>query len=138
MSEEDSENVQNKVTKEFRTKVLKWLEKDDEIRAIRARTKEINLEKKQLEEYILNYMEQIDEKCFAVKDGKLRRNVSKSKGPLKKITIQKALVEITGDEMKAKALTEHIINSRPIVERVNLKRTMNGSAAPQAPVLQQV
>ena len=70
-------------------------------------------------------MEQIDEKCFAVKDGKLRRNVSKSKGPLKKITIQKALVEITGDEMKAKALTEHIINSRPIVERVNLKRTMN-------------
>ena len=70
-------------------------------------------------------MEEIEEKCFNVPDGKLRRNVSKCKGPLKKAMIQKALSEITNDDIKAKAMTEHILNSRPTVERVNLKRTKN-------------
>ena len=46
------------------------------------------------------------------------------KGPLKTL-IEKALTEITNDGTKAKAMTEHILNSRPIVERVNLKRTRN-------------
>lgn len=125
-SEKDTESqVQKKVTKEFRDRVIKWIEIDDKLREIRAKTKELNTEKKQFEEYILNYMEQIEEKCFNIKDGKLRRNVSKTKGPLKKIIIQKALTEITGDELKSKAMTEHIINSRPVVERVNLKRTRN-------------
>tara|TARA_A100001015_G_C14688407_1_gene593476 strand:- start:338 stop:739 length:402 start_codon:yes stop_codon:yes gene_type:complete len=125
-SEKDEESqVQKKVTKEFRDRVIKWIEIDDKLREIRAKTKELNTEKKQFEEYILNYMEQIEEKCFNIKDGKLRRNVSKTKGPLKKIIIQKALTEITGDELKSKTMTEHIINSRPVVERVNLKRTKN-------------
>ena len=124
----DSENNNDspkKVSKEFINKVRDWIKIDDSIREIRAKTKELTNEKKQHEEYILNYMEQIDEKCFNIKDGKLRRNVSKAKGPLKKAIIQQALVEITGDAIKAKTMTEHIINSRPTVERVNLKRTFN-------------
>lgn len=124
----DSENNNDspkKVSKEFINKVRDWIKIDDSIREIRAKTKELTNEKKQHEEYILNYMEQIDEKCFNIKDGKLRRNVSKAKGPLKKTIIQQALVEITGDAVKAKSMTEHIINSRPTVERVNLKRTFN-------------
>ena len=125
-SEKESElEVQKKVTKEFRNRVIKWIEIDDELREMRSKQKQLNTEKKQFEEYILNYMEQIDEKCFNIRDGKLRRNVSKTKGPLKKAIIQKALVEITNDEIKAKAMTEHIISSRPTVERVNLKRTKN-------------
>ena len=128
MSESEKEEeleVQKKVTKEFRNRVIKWIEIDDELREMRSKQKQLNTEKKQFEEYILNYMEQIDEKCFNIRDGKLRRNVSKTKGPLKKAIIQKALVEITNDEIKAKAMTEHIISSRPTVERVNLKRTKN-------------
>jgi hypothetical protein len=126
-SEKNSEtnDVQKKVTKEFRMKVLKWIEVDDQLRQVRAKIKELNTEKKQNEEFILHYMEQIEEKCFNIKDGKLRRNISKCKGPLKKAMIQKALVEITQDDIKAKAMTDHILNSRPIVERINLKRTRN-------------
>ena len=37
----------------------------------------------------------------------------------------KALMEITGDNTKAIQMTEHIFNSRPEVERINLKRTKN-------------
>ena len=39
--------------------------------------------------------------------------------------IQKALDEIVKDKTKATTMTDHIINSRPMVERVNLKRTKN-------------
>ena len=125
MSDSESDNPQKKVTREFRDKVIKWIEIDDSIRDLRVKTKELTTEKKQFEEYILNYMDQIEEKCFNIKDGKLRKNVSKTKGPLKKQIIHQALVEIVGDSNKATAMTEHIINSRPTVERVNLKRTKN-------------
>lgn len=125
MSDSESDDPQKKVTREFRDKVIKWIEIDDSLRELRVKTKELTTEKKQFEEYILSYMDQIEEKCFNIKDGKLRKNVSKTKGPLKKQIIHQALVEIVGDSNKATAMTEHIINSRPIVERVNLKRTKN-------------
>ena len=121
----DNENVQEKVTADFKKKVLKWLEIDDEIRSIRAKTKELTTEKKQYEEFILTFLENVGEKELAVSDGKLRRNVSKTKAPLNKASIQKALTEIVKDKTKATTMTEHIINSRPMVERVNLKRTKN-------------
>lgn len=125
MSDSESDDPQKKVTREFRDKVIKWIEIDDSLRELRVKTKELTTEKKQFEEYILSYMDQIEEKCFNIKDGKLRKNVSKTKGPLKKQIIHQALVEIVGDSNKATAMTEHIINSRPTVERVNLKRTKN-------------
>ena len=121
----DNENVQEKVTADFKKKVLKWLEIDDEIRSIRAKTKDLTTEKKQYEEFILSFLENVGEKELAVSDGKLRRNVSKTKAPLNKASIQKALTEIVKDKTKATTMTEHIINSRPMVERVNLKRTKN-------------
>ena len=121
----DNENVQEKVTEEFKKKVLKWLEIDDEIRSIRSKTKDLTKEKKQYEESILSFLENVGEKELNVKDGKLRRNVSKTKAPLNKASIQKALTEIVKDKSKADSMTDHIINSRPIVERVNLKRTKN-------------
>tara|TARA_B100000161_G_C33532987_1_gene407025 strand:+ start:184 stop:588 length:405 start_codon:yes stop_codon:yes gene_type:complete len=124
-SPSDNEDVQQKITQDFKKKVLKWLEIDDQIREMRAKSKELNTEKKQHEEYILNFLEQVGEKELAVSDGKLRRNVSKTKKPLSKDTIQKALNELVKDKEKATTMTEHIINSRPTVERVNLKRTKN-------------
>ena len=124
-SDNEDENVQDKVTGDFKKKVLKWLEIDDEIRAMRAKTKELTTEKKQNEEFILSFLENVGEKELAVADGKLRRNVSKTKAPLNKASIQKALTEIVKDKTKATTMTEHIINSRPMVERVNLKRTKN-------------
>tara|TARA_B100001287_G_C22639914_1_gene509549 strand:- start:1001 stop:1426 length:426 start_codon:yes stop_codon:yes gene_type:complete len=121
----DSENVQEKVTSEFKNKVLKWLSIDDQIREFRRQTKILTKEKKEHEEFILAFLENVGEKELAVSDGKLRRNVSKTKAPLNKASIQKALEEIVKDKTKSSAMTEHIINSRPIVERVNLKRTRN-------------
>ena len=119
------DNVQNKVNDKFRHNVKKWISIDNEIRSIRSRTKELTKEKKEFEEYILNYLQEVGEKEFNIPDGKLRRNVYKSKAPLSKETIQKALAEIITDKSKCEDMTSHIINSRPLKERVSLKRTKN-------------
>ena len=124
MSEQNS-NVQKKVTKTFRNNVLTWVSIDDKIRDYRAKTKELTKEKKQYEEFILKFLEEVEEKSIAIKGGKLTRSVSNCKAPLKKENIHKALLEITGDSNKATVMTEHIIKSRGSVKRVNLKRTRN-------------
>lgn len=125
MSDSENKNEKKKVSKEFVEAVKKYLEVDDKLREIKEKTKNLNTEKKTREEFILNYLQTIDEKVIDVADGKLRRNISKTQAPLKKETIQKALAEIVGDATKATAMTEQIIKSRPTVERVTLKRTKN-------------
>lgn len=120
-----SDDGQQKVTKEFRNNVIKYLDIDDKIKELRNKTKELTKEKKDMEDNILNFLETVEEKSIVVRDGKLIRNVSKCKAPLKKEMIVKALSEITGDLNKANTMTDHIFNSRQTVERINLKRTRN-------------
>lgn len=124
MSDNNPE-IQNKVNDSFKKNVKKWLAIDDEIRTIRARTKELSNEKKDFEENILKHLEVVKEKEFMVPGGKLRKNVYKTKAPLTKESIQKALTDIIKDKTQATSMTDHIIKSRPIVERTSLKRTKN-------------
>jgi len=124
-SDSDSTDVQQKVTKTFKNNVLQWIEIDDKIKTIRSKVKELTTDKKQFEEYIINYLSQVDEESIVIKDGKLSKNVSKTKAPLKKETIYTSLMGLVGDATKASQMTEHIINSRPDVQRINLKRTRN-------------
>jgi hypothetical protein len=121
----DTDEKKKTVSHEFIQNVKKWLEIDDAIKEMRNKNKILTSEKKEREQYILDYLQTIDEKVVDVPDGKLRRNVTKTQAPFKKETIQQALVDITGDINKASAMTEHIIKSRPIIERTNLKRTRN-------------
>jgi hypothetical protein len=126
---ETQEDVQHKVTKQFRKNVLKWVEIDDNIRELKSKiklinekVKELNNEKTLFEEPIINYLTQVEEEAIQLKDGKLSKNVSKQKGALNKEYIHKALVELTNDSNKAMIMTDHIINSRPVTEKINLKR----------------
>jgi hypothetical protein len=117
-----------KISPEFVQSVKKYLEVDDKIKELKEHMKKLTTDKKTNEEFILNYLQTIDEKVIDVADGKLRRNISKTQAPLKKDTIQNALTEIVGDSIKATAMTNQIIKSRPMVERVTLKRTRNRTA----------
>ncbi len=120
---ESDNNVQQKVTKEFKHNVLTWVSIDDKIRESRQKVKELNQKKKEFEENILKYLTEVNEESVMIIDGKLSKVVSKSKEPLKKENIHSALVEITGDTNKAIMLTEHILKSRKEVEKVRLSRT---------------
>lgn len=120
-----TENVQYKVTNGFKQNVLKWINIDDDIREHRKAVKELNQQKKEFEESIITYLTEVDEESIQIKDGFLKKSVTKSKEPLKKENIQTALVEITGDSNKANMLTEHILKSRKETEKISLRRTVN-------------
>ena len=122
MSETENKKT---VSPEFVNTVKKYLEVDDKLKEMRETIKKLTSDKKDKEDFILNYLQTIEESVIDVRDGKLRRNISKTQAPLKKEQIHKTLTEIVGDSIKAQAMTDQIIKSRPIVERVTLKRTKN-------------
>jgi len=125
MSDSENKSEKKKVSPEFVQSVKQYIAIDDKLREIREKTKALTTEKKQREEFILNYLQVIEENVLDVQDGKLRRNISKTQTPLKKEHIQSKLAELLGDSNKATNITEQIIKSRPTVERVTLKRTKN-------------
>lgn len=127
MSDNSSENNTEKkeISQEFTKKVVGWVKLDNQIRELRAKSKEITAEKKELEEWILNYLDKIGEKTISIGDGNLRRNVSKTKAPIKKENIYSTIKDLTKDENKASLITQQIFENRPMTERINLKRTKN-------------
>jgi hypothetical protein len=120
-----SEVEKKTISPEFIENVKKYLLIDDKIKQLKEENKKLLTDKKEREGFILNYLQNIDENVIDVHDGKLRRNISKTQAPLKKETIQNTLNIILGDTNKATMITQEIIKSRPIVERVTLKRTKN-------------
>jgi hypothetical protein len=118
MSEEKQE-----VSEQFKQSIIRWVKLDDDLKKIRETVKEINEEKKQSEQYILTYLENIGQADVAISDGKLSRQVSKSQAPLKKENIHKALVDIVKDDNKAVQITDHILNSRETKQKISLRRT---------------
>jgi len=122
-NEEDLENSQDKITEEFVEVVKNWVKLDDEIRDYNDKVKDLKNERKDYEEYILEYMDKINENVINITGGKLRKNKSQTKTPLKEESIQTALFEITKDNERSTQMTKYIMEKRPSVERVNLKRT---------------
>ena len=125
MSDSEDNNTETSVTNEFKDLVVNWVSIDDSIREVNSKLKELKEEKKSYEQNILTYLEKIGENVIEISDGKLRRNVSKTKGALKHEIIQSALTDCVNDSEKAFQMTNYIMNKRPVVERINLKRTRN-------------
>lgn len=113
---------QIQVSNDFKNKIIRWVKLDDDLRKIRETIKEINDEKKQAEEYILSYLDNIGQSEIAIDDGKLTKQVSKSQTPLKKENIQKAINDIVKDDNKASLMTDHILKSRETKEKISLRR----------------
>ena len=120
---EDYEDSQDKITEEFVEVVKNWVKLDDEIRDYNDKVKDLKNERKEYETYILEYMDKINENVINITGGKLRKNKSQTKAPLKEESIQTALYEITKDNERSNQMTKYIMENRPSVERVNLKRT---------------
>ena len=113
------------VSADFVHAVKKFVDTDNKLKDLKDKVKQLTTEKKEKEEFILEYLKSMDEVEVGIEDGKLKRMVSKNQGPFKKELIEKALIEITGDSNQAQKLTAHIVKSRPTIEKVNLKRIKN-------------
>ena len=123
MKKNNSDDDITNITEEFVEVVKNWVKLDDLIKELNNKIKEVKTEKKEYEEFILNYMENIDENVINITDGKLRKNKTKTKTPLKEENIKSAIYDITQDPSKSEEMTKYIMGNRQHVERVNLKRT---------------
>jgi seryl-tRNA synthetase len=118
-----SESEETKIPNSFKKKVSDWINIDDKIRNVIKEAKELKEEKKKLENDILENMDNLNLLILDVGNGKIRKNISKTKGALKEEIIKDSLFQIFKDDNQASQTTQFILDSRPIVESTRLKRT---------------
>ena len=114
-----NENTKNDA--EFKTAVKAYVECDNEIKELLTQKKTLADEKKQLEEYMIEYMTQNKHEEILISDGKLHLAITKTKGAIKKEYVQDRISRYT-DKAKAVTITEDIFENRPITEKRQIKR----------------
>jgi len=110
---------------EFKRKVKRWIDLDDEIRTLRDAVKVRNNEKKELAPFIIDFMKRNEVSDLNTRNGKLKTRTSMYKKPLNQKSIQNKLVEFFNNLDKGKAAAEYLINNRDKEERSTLTRYVN-------------
>lgn len=121
---DNQDNNEEEIKEKFKKIVISWVQLDDKIKLINTELKNIKDEKKQYEEYILNFMEKYNENVITLSNGLLKRNVLQTKSSIKEDMIQEAIEEITKDVEQAYTITQKIIQKRQISEKITLKRQL--------------
>jgi hypothetical protein len=116
-------DLTDNVSNEFKQMVIDWVNIDNELKLTCTKIKELKTNRKDIEHKILLQMKNIKLDLFEIDNGKIRKNVSKTKGALKHETIQNSLFKIFNDIQKANNVTKAILDDRQVVERIRLKRT---------------
>lgn len=137
----NSDNLSNEieVTEDFKKKVIKYIEYDDEIKNLQKKIKELKGKKEPKEEFILESLDKLKTTVIEVKGSKLIKNKSESKGAIKPEIIKKVLEEEFGDPDNVKKLTnldtekkikkaidkimDKMDSKRIVTEKITLKRT---------------
>lgn len=130
MSSVSSKTVKDKipedqinVTVEFKENVIKYVTLDDQVREKKKEIRELEKQKKPLEEAILKNLDDLDEQVIEIGNGKLRKNKSETKVPLNQDIIKDAIRDKVENPQVVKEILEMMEQMRPKKERVNLKRT---------------
>jgi hypothetical protein len=121
MENKDSSS-EEELKKKFKNIVIAWVQLDDKIKTINSELKNMKDEKKQYEEFILNFMEKYNENMITLSNGILKKNVSQTKQSINEEMINEAIEEFTKDVEQAYTITQKIIEKRQINEKVTLKR----------------
>ena len=112
-----------KVTKEFQENVVKFVKLDDLIRKKQEEIGELKDQRKPCEEYILKYLDQVNENVIEITNGKLRKNKSETKASLSQDVIKHAILEKIKDPKTVEEILKLMEDKRPLSTHVNLKRT---------------
>lgn len=114
---------EKEISSDFKKKVSEWINLDDKIKNMVKEIKEFKEQKKQIENNILQNMDNLNLVILDIGNGKIRKNISKTKGALKEETIKDSLFQIFKDDNQASTTTQLILDNRPIIETTRLKRT---------------
>jgi len=112
----------NEAKTEYEEMVKSWLETEDKINALNKSLKDLRDEKKQFENFIIDYMEENDNVEVTIPEGRVRKNVLKSKGVFNEKVIMSGLADITKYDMKVKEITKVIAQKRETKEKKFLKK----------------
>jgi hypothetical protein len=123
--ESEVEVSEEELKKKFRNIVIAWVQLDDKIKAINSELKNMKDEKKQYEDFILNFMEKYNENMITLSNGILKKNVSQTKQSINEEMINEVIEEFTKDVEQAYTITQKIIQKRQVNEKVTLKRQIN-------------
>jgi len=110
----------------YKEMVKSWLETDVKISKLMTTLKELKDEKKQYENYIIDYMDENHNVEVSIPEGKIKKAMLKSKGGFNEKVIITGLAEITKDETKAKDITKVISQKRENKEKIFLKKCKRG------------
>ena len=121
MENKDSSSDEE-LKKKFKNIVIAWVQLDDKIKTINSELKNMKDEKKQYEEFILNFMEKYNENMITLSNGILKKNVSQTKQSINEEMINEAIEEFTKDAEQAYTITQKIIQKRQVNEKISLKR----------------
>ena len=105
--------------------VKDYLEIDDQIKALNKAIKERRDKKKALSEEILGTMKKFEINNMNTKNGKLIYAISKSRKGLNTKSLVRGLNLYFKDEMKATEVGKIVMDSREVVEKVSLRRTIH-------------
>ena len=117
---EQEQNIDPKI--QYKEMVKSWIETDDKINKLMTKLKELKDEKKQYENYIIDYMDENHNVEVSIPEGKIKKAMIKSKGGFNEKVIITGLAEITKDETKAKDITKVISQKRENKEKIYLKK----------------
>jgi hypothetical protein len=109
---------------ELRELLKNWLELDDANKELSDRMKDIKMEKKQYESYILGFMDKTNKEIIKASDSNLvlRKEVKETRAKPNEENILKVLTRVLGDATQAYKFTQEIIEDAPIKETISLKK----------------
>jgi hypothetical protein len=122
-SQDNDETVA--VSMEFQESVIKFVKLDDLMKKKQKELTELRNQRKPCEEFILKYLDQIDETVVEITTGKLRKNKSETKVPLNKEVIKQAIQLKVKNKDDVDFIMKQMDELRPINTRENIKRTNN-------------
>lgn len=114
---------QVKISKEFQENVVKFVKLDDLMRKKQQEMTELREQRKPCEQYILKYLDNVDENVIEITNGKLRKNKSETKAALTQDVMKSAISEKVSDPKLVEEILKIMETKRPLNTHVNLKRT---------------
>jgi len=112
-----------KISKEFQENVVKFVKLDDLMKKKQQEMTELREQKKPCEQFILKYLDDVNENVIEITDGKLRKNKSETKSAINQDIMKLAISEKIKDPQIVEDILKLMEEKRPMNSNVNLKRT---------------
>ena len=111
------------ISKEFQENVIKFVKLDDLMKKKQQEMGELREQKKPCEQFILKYLETINEEEVGITNGKLRKNKSETKAAMNQEALKLALTKKIADPKLVDEILKEMEEARPLNTKVSLART---------------